>query len=179
MKCKGLPFLPVPFSPVQRARKFSAVFGTTCMQALCLQARCDYRESLGVVLPSLNWQESLRWLLMTCSALFPTLPKRPIVMRPAGFPSISTSKKTCRMGTSEGNCSDMHLARIAIHAWAQGHCSFLDHLDSFFRTLLVISGLLLFFLPATAFKLSMHMHNAARHARRSPLRPANAILKIA
>ena len=81
--------------------------------------------------------------------------------------------------TSEDNCSELRLARLAIHAWARGHCSFYDHLDSFFRTLLVISGLLLFFLPSTAFRLNMLMHNAARHARRSPLRPAEAILKIA
>ena len=100
-------------------------------------------------------------------------------MRPAGFPSISTSKKTCRISTSEANCSELHLARLAIHAWAQRHFSFHDHLDSFFRTLLVISGLLLFFLPSTVFKLNMHMHIAARHARRSPIRPAKAILKIA
>ena len=98
-------------------------------------------------------------------------------MRPAGFPSISTSKKTYRVSTSEDNCSELHLAGLAIHAWVHRHYSFHDHLDSLFRTLLVISGLLLFFLPSTAFELSMHMHNAARHARRSPLRPAKAILK--
>src|SRR5437867_12633196 len=27
LKCRGLPLLPLPFSPVHRARKFSAVFG--------------------------------------------------------------------------------------------------------------------------------------------------------
>jgi lipoyl synthase len=29
LKCKGFPLFPTPFSPVQRARKFSAVFGAT------------------------------------------------------------------------------------------------------------------------------------------------------
>eukprot|EP00929_Paragymnodinium_shiwhaense_P103025 TRINITY_DN662_c1_g1_i1.p2 TRINITY_DN662_c1_g1~~TRINITY_DN662_c1_g1_i1.p2 ORF type:complete len:102 (-),score=17.35 TRINITY_DN662_c1_g1_i1:25-330(-) len=29
LKCRGLPERPMPFSPVHKARKFSAVFGTT------------------------------------------------------------------------------------------------------------------------------------------------------
>jgi len=31
LKCSGFPDKPMPFSPVQRARKFSAVLGTTLL----------------------------------------------------------------------------------------------------------------------------------------------------
>jgi len=55
--------------------------------------------------------------------------------------------------------------------------SSLDHLDKFFRTLFVISGLLLFFLASTALNASNNVHTAAIQARVSPWHLAEAMMR--
>lgn len=49
-----------------------------------------------------------------------------------------------------------------------------DHLDSFFRTLLVISGLLFFFLASTELEAKTRRHKATRQGRQ----PEGAILEM-
>ena len=44
LKCRGFPDLPVPFSPVQRHRKFSAVLGTTSERSYTIHTGCGKKS---------------------------------------------------------------------------------------------------------------------------------------